>query len=292
MDEVDFTILAATSVLGDLVDVCPPAAACRDAFERMSRATVQMCLGGGKRGPASTIIPSGGTFSTAPVQQAIDQDEDRIKEENNAMQRVQQYRPVYQQQQTSHPVPPHISQQHQMMPAQRPVSRASSTESYPQHSHEAARRRQTIHFDDGFRDLFTSPRPPHITPTTYPPQQPHQYVQSPSTPAAAATEGVQYQPSVYAHSHPQNIFPQPHGEMMIDPALQQRGAGGGGGGYAAAPTPSSTPGAGDWSHMDMSQLGIPDIEMWEHDSWSDEGGSGAPQGVDLFDGFFFGGQNS
>jgi hypothetical protein len=291
MDEVDFTILAATSVLGDLVDVCPPAAACRDAFERMSRATVQMCLGGGKRGPASTIIPSG-TFSAAPsaARQAIDP-EDRIKEENNAMQQVQQYRPVYQHQQqqqsghpSSHPVSHIPQQQHQMMQQpQRPASSASSTDSYSQHSREAARRRQTIHFDDGFRDLFTSTRPPHITPTSYPPQQPHQYVQSPTTPTAT-TEGIQYQPSVYAHSHPQNnIFPQPHAEMMIDPALQPRGSGGGG----YAPTPS-TP--GDWGHMDMSQLGIPDIEMWEHDSWSDEG-NGA-QGVDLFDGFFFGGQNS
>ncbi|KAI9794473.1 MAG: Fungal specific transcription factor [Piccolia ochrophora] len=44
MDDVDFTILAATSVLGDLMEKCPPAEACRDAFERMSRATVQMCL--------------------------------------------------------------------------------------------------------------------------------------------------------------------------------------------------------------------------------------------------------
>jgi hypothetical protein len=41
---VDFTILAATSVLGDLMEKCPPAEACRDAFERMSKATVQMCM--------------------------------------------------------------------------------------------------------------------------------------------------------------------------------------------------------------------------------------------------------
>ncbi|EWC46060.1 hypothetical protein DRE_04634 [Drechslerella stenobrocha 248] len=46
MDEVDFTILAATSVLGDLSDRCPPAEACRLSFERMSRATVSMCLSG------------------------------------------------------------------------------------------------------------------------------------------------------------------------------------------------------------------------------------------------------
>lgn len=44
LDDVDFTVLAATSVLGDLMEKCPPAEACRDAFERMSRATVQMCL--------------------------------------------------------------------------------------------------------------------------------------------------------------------------------------------------------------------------------------------------------
>lgn len=41
---MDFTVLAATSVLGDLIGKCPPAEACRDAFERMSKATVQMGL--------------------------------------------------------------------------------------------------------------------------------------------------------------------------------------------------------------------------------------------------------
>jgi len=44
LDDFDFTVLAATSVLGDLMEKCPPAEACRDAFERMSKATVQMCM--------------------------------------------------------------------------------------------------------------------------------------------------------------------------------------------------------------------------------------------------------
>lgn len=44
LDSFDFTVLAATSVLGDLMEKCPPAEACRDAFERMSKATLQMCL--------------------------------------------------------------------------------------------------------------------------------------------------------------------------------------------------------------------------------------------------------
>jgi hypothetical protein len=44
LDDVDFTVLAATSVLDDLMEKCPPAEACRDAFQRMSKATVQMCM--------------------------------------------------------------------------------------------------------------------------------------------------------------------------------------------------------------------------------------------------------
>lgn len=42
LDDVDFTILIATSVLSDLIEKCPPAEACRDAFVRMSKATISM----------------------------------------------------------------------------------------------------------------------------------------------------------------------------------------------------------------------------------------------------------
>ncbi|KAK2063524.1 fungal-specific transcription factor [Colletotrichum caudatum] len=42
MDEVDFTILAAKSVFTDLIDKCPPAETCRDAFDRTAKATVKM----------------------------------------------------------------------------------------------------------------------------------------------------------------------------------------------------------------------------------------------------------
>ncbi len=42
MDEVDFTILAANSVFGDLIEKCPPAEACRDAFDRTAKATIKM----------------------------------------------------------------------------------------------------------------------------------------------------------------------------------------------------------------------------------------------------------
>ncbi|RYP75762.1 hypothetical protein DL771_002249 [Monosporascus sp. 5C6A] len=42
MDEVDFTILAATSVFSDLISKCPPAETCRDAFDRTAKATIKM----------------------------------------------------------------------------------------------------------------------------------------------------------------------------------------------------------------------------------------------------------
>lgn len=44
MDSVDFTILAATSVLDDMIEKCPPAETCRDAFDRMAKSTVKMCM--------------------------------------------------------------------------------------------------------------------------------------------------------------------------------------------------------------------------------------------------------
>ncbi|OAX85555.1 hypothetical protein ACJ72_00049 [Emergomyces africanus] len=64
LDDVDFTILAATSVLGDLMEKCPPAEACRDAFERMSKATVQMCLS--TTGFASDAAMLGATRPAGP----------------------------------------------------------------------------------------------------------------------------------------------------------------------------------------------------------------------------------
>lgn len=42
MDEVDFTVLAAKSVFSDMMDRCPPAETCRDAFDRTAKATIKM----------------------------------------------------------------------------------------------------------------------------------------------------------------------------------------------------------------------------------------------------------
>ena len=55
LDDVDFTILIATSVLTDLTDKCPPADACKDAFMRMSKATISMVMSTTGFGNLSTL---------------------------------------------------------------------------------------------------------------------------------------------------------------------------------------------------------------------------------------------
>ncbi|KAK5998496.1 Positive regulator of purine utilization [Cladobotryum mycophilum] len=47
MDEVDFTVLAAKSVFTDMIDKCPPAETCRDAFDRTAKATIKMASSSG-----------------------------------------------------------------------------------------------------------------------------------------------------------------------------------------------------------------------------------------------------
>ncbi|KAI9171178.1 positive regulator of purine utilization [Paramyrothecium foliicola] len=52
MDEVDFTVLAAKSVFTDMIDKCPPAETCRDAFDRTAKATIKMATSTGGFGMA------------------------------------------------------------------------------------------------------------------------------------------------------------------------------------------------------------------------------------------------
>jgi hypothetical protein len=54
MDEVDFTVLAAKSVFTDMIDKCPPAEACRDAFDRTAKATIKMASSTGGFGMPDT----------------------------------------------------------------------------------------------------------------------------------------------------------------------------------------------------------------------------------------------
>lgn len=58
MDEVDFTVLAATSVFTDLSEKCPPAEACRDAIDRTAKATIRMAKSTGGFGQFVPPRPS------------------------------------------------------------------------------------------------------------------------------------------------------------------------------------------------------------------------------------------
>ncbi|KAE9976866.1 hypothetical protein EG327_007914 [Venturia inaequalis] len=75
LDDVDFTVLAATSVLDDLTKKCPPAEACRDAFVRMSKATIKMCL-------STTGFGARGGFNSQPSRQSQMSSTDRKSPEH------------------------------------------------------------------------------------------------------------------------------------------------------------------------------------------------------------------
>lgn len=65
VEEVDFTVLAATSVLSDLSEKCPPAEACREAFERMSRETISHVMKTTKFGTGATMAAASSNSSAA-----------------------------------------------------------------------------------------------------------------------------------------------------------------------------------------------------------------------------------
>jgi hypothetical protein len=70
LDDVDFTVLAATSVLDDLVVFCPPAKNLRDAFSKMTKTTIKMCIattGFGSQVSVDKIQTPGATPSSSSM---------------------------------------------------------------------------------------------------------------------------------------------------------------------------------------------------------------------------------
>ncbi|CAZ83072.1 unnamed protein product [Tuber melanosporum] len=347
MDDVDFTILAATSVLGDLVDKCPPAEACRDAFERMSRATVQMCLAGGQ-GPMSKIVPSGTFAHSAGVAGATgmnragmtqsrqhpttlkeeDYDDDDDDEEEGGIEDVAPgftkdfesmtrtfagsrqhdgYEPMSattpppttREQQEEDQLMQELKQQEQRQQEQRQQQRQQQQRQQQQQQQQQAEQRKCQpHFDEDFRELFTPAaggggntvpslrfnqqqlhpsNPHHPQPASAPSPQ---YALSPSH-SFGPHHPLTFSSPTHTHNQLplslQQHFPSPPVDqdgMSIDPQLSQ-------------PV--------DWGNLDMSAFGLGSLD-WEGDAWSDSGSAGgvagsgnaAGQGMDLFDGFFFG----
>ena len=67
MDEVDFTVLAAKSVFSDMIDKCPPAETCRDAFDRTAKATIKMASSSGGFGIQQPKRQRRGTMNWTPT---------------------------------------------------------------------------------------------------------------------------------------------------------------------------------------------------------------------------------
>lgn len=103
VDEVDFTILAAKSVFTDLMDKCPPAEACRDAFDRTAKATIKMANSTGGFGQGQDL--SGGYGSNTHTRRpggSMDQRLDWSSQSDSAASSLHQYRMQQQQQQQQH----------------------------------------------------------------------------------------------------------------------------------------------------------------------------------------------
>ncbi|KAK4995424.1 hypothetical protein LTR66_004748 [Elasticomyces elasticus] len=188
LDDVDFTVLAATSVLGDLIDKCPPAEACRDAFDRMSKATISMCM-------STTGFGNRQAFET-------------MSRSNTNESQSQYY--------SGNPQRPFIYTPRD----QTPPSSASG-------SRNVQSRRPPPRFDMNLRDLFSEEevgsRTQNRAPATTlmyppPPSQPHppQLTQEPSSLNHMTTQPQPQQPTL---TRPSDFGPT-SATNVIDPALQ------------------------------------------------------------------------
>ncbi|THW31660.1 hypothetical protein D6D22_10033 [Aureobasidium pullulans] len=286
LDDVDFTILAATSVLGDMIEKCPPAEACRDAFDRMSKATIAMVeqtTGFGSQ--ALRYIAQAQKVQHHSANAASSDPSPRQSNANSAMPVVNQSRPQQQQQ----------SQQ-----ARRPMPR----------------------FDMNLRDLFTDDestnrpsaqrRAPFPVARAQNPAIKREGGQGfPNTPAGPAYQQNQISPRLYAPSPPIDPSLQSTPPPLARQSPSQHHYYPRGGQNYVRPGPQGVPGhlegfefLQDFQLPDqggvVGQPGQAPTNYGEFDMGFGAGGlafdgGGQPWdengGFDLFDGFFFGGTN-
>ncbi|GAM89687.1 hypothetical protein ANO11243_077260 [Dothideomycetidae sp. 11243] len=74
--DIDLTVLAATTVLTGLIPKCPPAQSARDAFKRMSKVTMAFYLATTRQGV--TMYNRSATMSPAPLPTPVSQDDARM----------------------------------------------------------------------------------------------------------------------------------------------------------------------------------------------------------------------
>lgn len=271
MDEVDFTILAATSVLGDLIEKCPPAEACRDAFDRMSKATVQMCMSTTGFGSSAGALNSSNRRSHHQHQQP--------SPDHSANAQGDYFVNDRQYQRHVNPAPPKTRPVPQFDMALNDLLGPSEVMQTPQQSFRPNPQSAGV---KGEYDQFGNPSPlsrqntntnantiHSLSPSEYnsPPLSTLDSVIDPALMPSPSTATGQYAQQVQA-----TYAQAPYQEFDF---LQA--AAGGGNGW-------ETDAAGDWGMGLGNVWGTAGTEGGDHDF--SEGGNG---GVDLFDGFFFGG---
>lgn len=274
MDEVDFTILAATSVFTDLIEKCPPAEACRDAFDRTAKATIKMANSTGGFGQ---LLPGQSQGSKSRPSRGATLD-DRL----NWSSRNDANRPRHQQRTSMDYSSPGAPQSRYDISDTYSNSSAFSLNALPQHQNKRYRvpnpsgQPSTATTEDGFSTMRSVPQPPHSTTSSTDALSPE--AASAIDPSLMPSPSQQT-PPIAPRQQQQSFFP-PQPRQLQFSNLQgidflQTLQGGG------------TFNANDFNtNNDSSQMDLNFGLGWEglHHDFSDG------QQLDLFDGFFFGDQ--
>ncbi|KAI0489999.1 fungal-specific transcription factor domain-containing protein [Xylaria cf. heliscus] len=289
MDEVDFTILAATSVFSDLIDKCPPAEACRDAFDRTAKATIKMANSNGGFGQVLNRHTRGSKGSSDRIDYLT------AREATANRQKLNPHSPAEQSGSRSATV--YEASSHEPYTAHKPVSQMAAMQSVAQASpyrlnmsnikseHDAYSMTRpmpgTALNPTGLPEVGTMPDNSAIDPILLPSHSPQ--VNSPGSASSLTPKSAhqQYTPQSGSNSNfnmlrtpPANFAPGPVALNLSD--LQ---------GMDFLQNIQDQPGSDGFNNPDM-QMDMGFGIGWEgmHHDFS-EG-----QQFDLFDGFFFGAQ--
>jgi hypothetical protein len=298
-DEVDFTIYCATSVLEGLMHKCPPAEACRDAFKRMSVATVRMCVSTTGFGSNADATSSGLAPVVGPWTSSSKSDSESPRSYG---------KPVDSHQSASHWEANVYHQAHAHTPRPRPRFGSDVNGDLAEDDREHGRQQANAHCRGG----FTNQSIDHLRPDQYSP--PHYLLNQsgrrfPVLPYDDANSSHQLQQDQYPYS---DTFSRPstgnNAQQSYRQASQPEY------GFSGVPSlefldeicspgpgvvyPSSSPGGVDGnadinmtSTPSLRQGGVPSTSLdlgfgiavdFQHD-WSDG------QGYDLLNGYWFGG---
>lgn len=302
MDEVDFTVLAATSVFTDLSEKCPPAEACRDAIDRTARATIRMANSTGGFGQFVPPRPSSGSRGSV--------DQRDWAQQSDAGGSTKSHRSAHTHQRPSqqYDLPgitdayANVSSGQQLPPIHTAPAGLYRTDSFPKSEQDFSlmrnlpgQTRSNASAPDPSGSPDTSAIDPSLLPSpnavrtplagSHPGSLPSPSTNMPAASASSPNRGSQLPPSTsvaqtmanYYAAQPQQqqgVFSPGFADLQMD-FLQQASLGVGGGGM------NGSGGLDETGNVDLG-MGL----GWEglHHDFSDG------QQYDLFDGFFFGGQ--